>query len=117
MGAGSERMEKYAYVDMSSFPFELMIALMHQIGEGVVDRFPRLKVAYMEGSSGWLAFWMERLDEHFEKLRPQWPMLQRRPSEIIRGSQVAFSCEPEERILPAVLDLVGPTQVLYASDY
>ena len=40
MGAGSERMEKYSYVHMTAFPFELMIALMHMIGEGVFDRFP-----------------------------------------------------------------------------
>src|SRR5207249_899315 len=48
MGAGSERMDKYSYVHMTAFPFELMIALMHMIGEGVFDRFPRLKVAFME---------------------------------------------------------------------
>jgi len=36
MGAGSERMEKYSYVHMTAFPFELMIALMHMIGEGVL---------------------------------------------------------------------------------
>ncbi|HKX49752.1 MAG TPA: amidohydrolase family protein, partial [Candidatus Binatia bacterium] len=38
MGAGSERMEKYSYVHMTAFPFELMISLMHLIGEGVFDR-------------------------------------------------------------------------------
>jgi len=117
MGAGSERMEKYAYVHITAFTFELQIALMHMIGEGVFDRFPRLKVAYMEGGAGWLPFWAERLDEHQEKLRPQWPDLQRRPSEIIASEQVAFTCEPEERTLPYVLDRIGETQVMYASDY
>ena len=84
MGAGTERMEKYSYVHMTAFPFELMIALMHQIGEGVFDRYPRLKVGYMEGGCGWIPFWVERMDEHFEKLRPQWPLLERKPSEIVR---------------------------------
>jgi predicted TIM-barrel fold metal-dependent hydrolase len=117
MGAGSERMEKYAYVHITAFTFELQIALMHMIGEGVFDRYPRLKVAYMEGGAGWIPFWAERLDEHQEKLRPQFPDLQRRPSEIIAGDQVAFTCEPEESTLPYVLDRIGATQVLYASDY
>jgi predicted TIM-barrel fold metal-dependent hydrolase len=117
MGAGSERMEKYAYVHMTSFPFELMIALMHMIGEGVFDRYPKLKVGFMEGACGWVPFWAERLDEHYEKLRPQWPLLRRKPSEIIRSPQVCFTCEPEEAILPYVLDTIGITQVMYASDY
>jgi predicted TIM-barrel fold metal-dependent hydrolase len=117
MGAGTERMEKYSYVHMTAFPFELMIALMHMIGEGVFDRFPALRVGFMEGGCGWIPFWMERLDEHQEKLRPQWPDLQRRPSEIIRSDQVAFTCEPEEETLPYVLDFVGESQIMYASDY
>ena len=52
MGAGSRRFYKYVYVHMTAFPFELMIAMMHMLGEGVFDRFPRLKVAYMEGGAG-----------------------------------------------------------------
>jgi predicted TIM-barrel fold metal-dependent hydrolase len=117
MGAGTERMEKYSYVHLTAFPFELMIALMHMIGEGVFDRYPRLKVGFMEGGCGWIPFWSERLDEHFHKLRPQWPLLQREPSEIIRSNQVSFTCEPEEEILPYVLDTIGDSQVMYASDY
>ncbi|HEX5607949.1 MAG TPA: ABC transporter substrate-binding protein [Candidatus Binatia bacterium] len=67
--------EKYSCVHMTSFPFEWMIALMHMIGEGVFDRYPKLRVGFMEGACGWLPFWSERLDEHFHKLRPQWPLL------------------------------------------
>jgi uncharacterized protein len=76
-------MEKYSHVHMTAFTFEPMIALTHMIGEGVFDRYPRLKVAYVEGACGWLPFWSQRLDERFEKLRPQWHLCQRKPSEII----------------------------------
>ncbi len=117
MGAGSRRFTKYAYVHMTAFPFELMIAMMHMIGEGVFDRFPRLRVAYMEGGAGWLPYWMERLDEHVEKLAPHMPELKRRPSEIIRSEQIVVSCESEETGLDRVLDAAGGGTVLYASDY
>jgi predicted TIM-barrel fold metal-dependent hydrolase len=117
MGAGSRRFTKYAYVHMTAFPFELMIAMMHMIGEGVFDRFPRLRVAYMEGGAGWLPFWMERLDEHVEKLAPQMPTLKRRPSEIIKSDQIVLSCESEETGLDRVLEAAGAGSVLYASDY
>ena len=117
MGAGSERMEKYSYVHMTAFPFELMIAMMHMIGEGVFDRYPKLRVGFMEGGAGWLPFWAERFDEHIEKLAPQMPELKRRPSEIIRGEQVVLTCESEETGLDRVFAANGENTVLYASDY
>ncbi len=117
MGAGSERFYKYVYVHMTAFPFELMIAMMHMIGEGVFDRYPRLRVGFMEGGAGWLPFWSERMDEHVEKLAPQMPELKRRPSEIIRSDQVVLTCESEETGLDRVFAANGENTVLYASDY
>ncbi len=117
MGAGSRRFFKYVYVHTTAFPFELMIALMHMIGEGVFDRFPRLRVGYMEGGAGWLPFWMERLDEHVEKLAPQMPDLKRMPSEIIRSDQIVLTCESEESGLDRVMEFSGLGTILYASDY
>jgi uncharacterized protein len=117
MGAGTPRFDKYPYVHMTAFPFELMIAMMHMIGEGVFDRFPRLKVGYMEGGAGWLPFWMERLDEHVEKLAPQMPELKRMPSEIVRSEQIVLTCESEESGLGKVMEFSGAATVLYASDY
>jgi len=117
MGAGTDRFWKYVYVHMTAFPFELMIAMMHMIGEGVFDRYPRLKVGFMEGGAGWLPYWTERFDEHIEKLAPQLPDLKRRPSEIVRSEQIVVTCEPEETGLDRVLDCCGSGSVLYASDY
>jgi len=117
MGAGTDRMEKYSYVHTTAFSFEPMVAMMHMIGEGVFDRYPNLKVAFVEGACGWLPFWAGRLDEHFEKLRPQWLLCQRRPSEIIKSGQISLTCEPEEEILPYVLQTMGEDKVMYASDY
>jgi uncharacterized protein len=94
-----------------------MIAMMHMIGEGVFDHFPKLRVGFMEGAAGWLPFWMERFDEHLEKLAPQMPDLKRRPSEIIKSEQLILTCESEETGLDRVLDAAGAGTVCYASDY
>ncbi len=117
MAAGSPRFFKYPYVHMTAFPFELMIAMMHMIGEGIFDRFPKLRVGFMEGAAGWLPFWMERFDEHLEKLAPQMPDLKRRPSEIIKSEQLILTCESEETGLDRVLEAAGAGTVCYASDY
>jgi predicted TIM-barrel fold metal-dependent hydrolase len=117
MGAGSERFFKYVYVHMTAFPFELMIAMMHMIGEGVFDRYPKLKIGFMEGGAGWLPFWAERLDEHIEKLAPQMPDLKRKPSDIIKSEQIILTSESEESGLDRVFSAAGENTVLYASDY
>ena len=117
MAAGTPRFFKYVYVHMTAFPFELMIAMMHMMGEGTFDRYPRLKIAFMEGGANWLPSWVERFDEHIEKLAPQMPDLKRMPRDIARSGQLAISCESEESGLDRVFEFAGPGCVLYASDY
>ena len=34
---------------------------------GVFERFPRLRIAYLEGGAGWVPYLMDRLDEEVEK--------------------------------------------------
>jgi len=90
---------------------------MHMIGEGVFDRYRKLRIGFMEGGAGWLPFWAERFDEHLEKLAPQMPDLRRRPSEIVISEQITLTCESEETGLDRVFAANGETTVMYASDY
>ncbi len=97
-------------------PFGAMLALTSFTVGGVLARYPRLRVAFLEAGAGWLPFWLERLDEHWELLPEQAPELDRAPSEYLRGRSFV-SCEPEERSLPWVCDTLGDGVVCYASDY
>ena len=115
--AGSERFDRFFFTHIVGFPFELMIAVLSIVGGGIFERFPRLKVAFLEGGAGWLPFWMERIDEHYEKLAPQVPELRKRPSEYIKSENFYISTEAEESMLPVVLEHVGEDRVLYASDF
>jgi predicted TIM-barrel fold metal-dependent hydrolase len=47
-------------------PMEQMLACLNLSADGVLERFPRLKVAHLETGSGWVPFWLERMDEHWE---------------------------------------------------
>ena len=44
--------------------------------------FPTLKIAFLEAGVGWVPYLMERLDEKFEKLPHQAPLLSKEPSRI-----------------------------------
>ena len=58
---------------------------------GLLERFPRLKFAFMEAGCGWVPYWMERLDEHFEFLQPTVPWLTKPPSEYMKSGQMYYA--------------------------
>ncbi|MGO9058736.1 MAG: amidohydrolase family protein [Candidatus Binataceae bacterium] len=115
--AGLDRSRSFVLGHAIVHPFEQMLALSSMLEAGVFDRFPRLKVGFMESNCGWLPFWLDRLDEHFERLG--WMLAQppkRKPSEIFR-EQCVIGCENEEPMLPYVQQRFGEDKVLWASDF
>jgi hypothetical protein len=101
-----------------SFPFDQMTAMTALVSGGVFDRHPKLRVAFLEAGVGWVPYFVDRLHEHFEK-RGDWiPNGWRRdPRHYVEAGNVWVSCEPEEPILPAVAEILGPDFIMYASDY
>ena len=55
------------------FPFDIMFAATTVVCGGVLERFPRLRVALLEAGSGWGPYLFERLDEHYEKRPGEMP--------------------------------------------
>src|SRR5712675_540372 len=52
--------------------------------EGVLERFPRLRIVFIEGGLGWIPATTWRMDQHFERFRDEVPHLKRRPSEYVK---------------------------------
>jgi len=46
-------------------PFSLMIQAAAMLAHGVFQRFPRLRVAFLEGGATWVPFMMDRLDRSY----------------------------------------------------
>jgi hypothetical protein len=42
----------------------MMLAAMSVIWEGVCDRHPRVRIAFLESGAGWIAPWLDRMDHH-----------------------------------------------------
>jgi uncharacterized protein len=89
------------------------------IGSGVMDRYPRLRIATLEAGHGWLPFWMKRIDEHAETISAAIAALKSKPSDYVTGGRYFQSIEiPEgDKLTNAVIDLVGEHVLMYASDY
>jgi len=117
-GAGVDLFPSFIQAHTVSHPFGQMRQLTSVVFEGVPERYPTLRLAFLEAGAGWAPYWMERMDDEFAKRgATEAPVLKRRPSEYVRGGYVYFSCEADEWLLPQALKLVGESQVVYASDF
>jgi predicted TIM-barrel fold metal-dependent hydrolase len=115
---GVDRFTNYVQVHCVSFPFDQMAAMTSLVSGGVFERHPKLRVAFLEAGVGWVPFFLDRLHEHWEK-RGDWIEngWKRSPREYLERGQIFVSCEPEESILPGVVEVLGDDFILYASDY
>lgn len=115
---GVDRFDNYIQVHCVSFPFDQMAAMTALVSGGVFERHPKLRVAFLEAGVGWVPYFIDRLHEHYEK-RGDWIVngWKREPQEYIGAGNIWVSCEPEEPILPAVVDILGADFIMYASDY
>jgi predicted TIM-barrel fold metal-dependent hydrolase len=115
---GVDRFDNYIQVHCVSFPFDQMTAMTALVSGGVFDRHPRLRVAFLEAGVGWVPYFVDRMHEHYEK-RGDWIPngWKRDPREYVEAGNVWVSCEPDEPILPGVIDVLGDEFIMFASDY
>lgn len=115
--AGWERFATHFMAHATGHPFEQMIALASVVCGGVLEEFPGLRVGFLEAGCGWLPFWVERLEEHYERRSAEMPRMKKEPLEYISNGSCYFTTEPDERWLPTALQAVGEEAIFYASDY
>lgn len=115
---GVDRFSNYIQVHCVSFPFDQMTAMTAVVSGGVLERHPRLRVGFLESGVGWVPYFVDRLREHYDK-RGDWIEngWRRDPREYLERGQIYVTCEPDEPILPGVIDALGDEFVMYASDY
>jgi predicted TIM-barrel fold metal-dependent hydrolase len=91
------------------------------VAEGVFDKFPKLKIASMEGGYTWVPFLGWRMDEQWARLREEVPHLQRRPSEYLHD-HFWFSTQPVEdppdpKYLAEIFEWIGWDRIMFSTDY
>jgi len=114
--SGRDRFENFAMRHVCSHPHEQQIACVALVMGGVLERHPGLRVAFLESGCGWLPHWLERMDEHMQGWGHAIARLPLTPSEYFQR-QCFVSCDPSERTLAGVIELVGEDVVLFATDY
>lgn len=114
---GAERFAGFTLRHLCSHPMEQMAALASLVVDGALERHPALRVALLESGTGWLPYWLARLDQHRHWMRDsECAGLSLAPSEYF-ARQCVISSDPEDTLVGATASLIGAERVLWASDF
>jgi len=83
---------------------------------GVLERHPKLRAVFLESGSGWLPYWLNRMDGHFATWGRHLRELRCKPSEYFLR-QCFISMDPDDAVAPAVIAQLGDDNLVWASDY
>jgi predicted TIM-barrel fold metal-dependent hydrolase len=113
-------LNRFLSVHALSFVTCNMIHLTNWVINGLPERFPRLKVLWIESGLAWLPFMMQRLDHEFLMRQSDAPLLKRLPSDYMR--EMFYTSQPMEttnlRLLEATFEAIrADTQLLFSSDW
>lgn len=108
--------------DHGGMPQAFESQLLSLICEGVFERFPTLKVVFIESGFAWLPSLTWRLDRAWEKLRDEVPHLRQPPSAYVRDHLWLTTQPMEEPSRPAyftqlLAQLGMDDKLIFATDY
>jgi predicted TIM-barrel fold metal-dependent hydrolase len=84
---------------------------------GTFERFPDLRLVLLESGGGWIGQWLDRLDVMFHKtVIGERAGVTRAPSEWFK-SNCWISCDPDEKLIPAMMEIFGEDRFIWASDF
>ncbi len=86
-GAGLDLFPRFIQAHTCSHAFGQMRQLTSMIFEGVPERFPKLKLAFLEAGCGWAPYWMERMDDEYAKRASEAPALKKEPERLLPQRQ------------------------------
>jgi predicted TIM-barrel fold metal-dependent hydrolase len=127
-GLGFDDMNVYPAVHGLGHPFGQMISFAAILMNGIYDRYPGVRVGFLEGGVSWLLLCIERLQESYASHIPFDPdsqFMQLRDGENlaqytirqIKEGRIYVGCEGGEFALPYAVSVCGPEAFMYSSDF
>lgn len=109
---------------VNAFLMPVLLGFSAMIHSGLLDRFPTMRVGFLEAGCQWVHFMIDRMDHRFvhsgnflaDILVDTVPKAKLAPMEYMRQGNLYLSAEVEDALLPQVVELVGEGQVVYGSD-
>jgi predicted TIM-barrel fold metal-dependent hydrolase len=112
----------YFFEHHSLYPLMYAAHLTSLVMEGVFERFPDLRVVFVEGGFGWLVPLLWRLDGRWRELAAEVPWVKRLPSQYLRD-HIRFTTQPIEeppafsQLLQVLEWMEAERTLMFATDY
>lgn len=121
-------MNVFAAVHALGRPFGLMINFASMLVNGIFERFPNLRIGFLEGGMAWLLTILERCERSYETSLPHDPRgelfhleANEKVSDYIikhiKAGQIFIGCEGDEPALAYGVKVVGSEPFLFSSDF
>ena len=115
VGAGT--LGTFSEVHCYAFTAAMLLQFTSVMANGIAVKFPKLKMSFLEIGASWLPYYLDRLDEHWEKRgKVDMPLLTQAPSEVFRNSLYKVSVEGGEKTLSTAIDYCGAAHFMFATD-
>ncbi len=125
---GMDDLHPYAPVHALGHPFGQMISFGGIVFNGIFDKFPNVRIGFLEGGVAWLLMCLERFDRSYEthiQHDPRSEFLQLKEGESvsqyckrhIEEGRIFVGCEGHEPDLAHAIRMVGNKPWVYSSDF
>lgn len=125
---GMNTLNVFAATHAIGHPVGIMIGLAGMLFNGVFDRFPSLKVGFLEGGVGWFLMALERFSGSYHAFTPMDPRgeLMQLPEGksvgdyligLMKEGRVSIGVEGDEAALPYAVHVAGPEGFIFSSDF
>jgi len=124
---GMDHFNMYVPAHALGHPWGLTLNAANIVYNGIFDRFPKVRIAFLEGGIAWLLMLLERLhashETHFQYIPPGECSITedmdpaKYIKDLIAGDRFYLGIETEELTMPFALKVVGNRGFLYSSDF
>ena len=114
---GGATLRTFGEMHCYAFTAGMLLQFTSIMLNGLTKRHPGLKLAFLEIGATWLPYYLDRLDEHWIKRGAvDSPMLDEKPSDLFRRSNIVVSLEADESLIAETIDFAGAEHIVFASD-
>jgi hypothetical protein len=97
------------------------LAFVSIVGHNMLDRYPKLKIAFLEFGAEWIFYMCGRMDHYLKLNRSRMPVSKGLPradvEDYLRSGRIFVAAEADDPMLVHEMSLLGEDHVLFSSDF